>query len=45
MTASPIKKDYTHPRIAACQSLPDLLCDSGTLDGGLEDLTEEEWTL
>lgn len=38
------KEEYKIPLAELCNTLPDLLCDS-MLDGGLEDLTEEEWSL
>ena len=37
-------KEYIVPETESDRFFPDMLCDS-QLDGGLEDLTEEEWTI
>ena len=44
MTTSTPKRDYRYPDISVSISLADILCDSA-VDGSLEDLTEENWTL
>lgn len=38
------KEAYKIPVTELTGSLPDLLCNS-MVDGGIDDLTEEEWTL
>lgn len=43
-TAPFIRACYKAPVSEASELLPDLLCDS-LVDGGLEDITEEDWTL
>ena len=38
------KQEYIVPATESDRFFPDLLCDS-QVDGSLEDLTEEEWTI
>ena len=38
------RKEYIVPATESDRFFPDLLCDS-QVDGSLEDLTEEEWTI
>lgn len=39
------RMQYTAPVAEACNMLPGLLCDSNLVEGGIEDISTEDWTL